>query len=108
MMPHNMMGSVMSRLLGSSLDVKARVCLLCMIATLNIAQAQTVTPTGTFNTWPVRSDPVLRAYYPLESVDDVTGLTAQVGGPAMVTANGAVCCNAGNPSNGFLYWNPTT
>jgi streptogramin lyase len=44
----------------------------------------------------------------LETVDDPQGLTGQVGGPAMVTANENVCCNAGSPFNGRIYWNPAT
>ena len=91
--------------------MKIRPCLVGLFAALplHVAYSQNATPSGTFKIWPVRSNSALQnPFYPLETVDDPQGLTAQVGGPAMVTANGNVCCNAGSPSNGLIYWNPVT
>lgn len=62
--------------------------------------AQTTTaPQGTFREWPLDA---VGAYDPMETVDDAQGLTAQVSGPALVTAVG------GAGDNGLLYWNPAT
>lgn len=66
---------------------------------------------GSFRTWPISTAP-LSATLPQEAVDDVGGLTAQVGAPAVVTAATMPRqTGEGGPATtrpGLVYWNPAT
>ncbi len=57
----------------------------------------------TVTTWAVGTSP-LSGFDPHETTDDVAGLTAQVGAPAMVTSMENTC----GGFCGLLFWNPTT
>lgn len=58
---------------------------------------------GTFKTWAVGVPP-LNGFDPHETTDDVTGLTAHVGAPAMVTSMENTC----GGFCGLMFWNPVT
>ena len=62
---------------------------------------------GTYRTWAIGANPTIAAVDPYETVEDVTGLTAQVATPAaplsMVTAMNDI-----GGFRGLLYWNPVT
>lgn len=66
---------------------------------------------GSFTTWPVGDAP-FSARDPQEAVDDVAGLTNQVGAPANVTAMATLPRQTGEAGAmtrpGLLYWNPAT
>src|SRR2546427_892934 len=62
---------------------------------------------GTYTLWNIKAQPSnnpFNAFKPQSIVDDVTGITNQVGAPAMVTAIENSC----DSTNGLLYWNPST
>jgi hypothetical protein len=60
-------------------------------------------PHASITTWPVGNAPIF-GFDPHETVDDVSGTTAHVGAPAMVT----FMENTVGGSCGLLFWNPST
>src|SRR5207248_2176264 len=57
---------------------------------------------GTYTIWDTTT--FITGFNPQSIIDDVAGITNQVGAPAMVTSM-EKACNAGS---GLLYWNPST
>jgi hypothetical protein len=55
--------------------------------------------------WNVGADPTIVGLDPLQTVDDVNGLTNHVGAPAMVTAMEGLGAQS---LDGLLFWNPDT
>lgn len=60
---------------------------------------------GQMRVWDIGADPNIAGLDPLETVDDVDGLTNHVGAPAMVTAMEMLGAQS---MDGLLFWNPDT
>ena len=95
---------------ASVLSVLALICLLCKPQPLH-AQVLGGTPCvsscpsgstcGTYTIWDIGK---FNGFSPQSIVDDVSGISNQVGAPAMVTSMENNCSS----SSGLLYWNPST
>src|SRR5918992_892579 len=80
------------------------LALIVAVGTSSTARAShSGSHTGTFTTWDLVNNTTLLGFDPHETIDDASGLTNQVGSPAMVTAMENIQGNCG-----ILYWNPTT
>jgi hemolysin type calcium-binding protein len=101
------MGNATSTLTGRVVTRTVFAILLGTLCALLGAQSALAThgeAHATIKQWEIGSDPVIGGFDPHETIDDMTGLTDQVGNPTIVT----IMENGQFGFCGMLFWNPDT